>query len=746
MSSAPASSSTGEAINSGRTFLDTQTPKNDDHPLVNVWSSEYDKDGNLVYRPPASQLVDQMCLDTNEPFAHPRLAAEGPIGKEVLEIQQYTLDQAMTRKWANNLRFLALKSIEPPGMNNYLPFPMPNSESIHDLWLTEPGEFPGTTDYVAVSYCWQKKEEFPKYTVSDAQSSTPRPVTAPTEVLDRAIHFAAYHNIRFIWIDQVCINQDDRTDKELGIQSMDLVFQRAKFTAGILSVSVDEPRHAEALNALRGARYQDDYGYLPPAGWGREEELSPKAWDILELFELLASDRWLTRAWILQEAACAGAHLVLLLKCTKGRGWQGDARKLDGVICIDSHHLRAYLVLTLILCPPFETPLEEWREFHRRLTASRAKLQNVAPLLENSTYKATQQEWTASASSNQGTKALIQHNQSLRPICNIAEALKLLSTRRNSRVPDRLAILANLCDYPLRIDTTKVQDPRFSLSVAVFTVALLNGDLSIFAGVPEECWSGQFRPTGGASNDYAYAFSWLPPAQTILSKINCAYENPNSCRMTDHEITKHGLALRGYLWNIDTAIDLREIQKKHGGQYKDLNSRETLDRMRNDRIGIYFDILKTLSKRKEDDLADAIWHTVRSQYVNASYDKYPGLREEDFPIPNSFRDVYDPETDDFNFRKEPLFTGEADLRRLFDLSHIVGYVPQDVIRNTPGTVLVNEWIAFTVMQDGYLVAGTLQTSSGCTDKLRAIFDVDGPKTILTLHCTNMDGFLRTRSD
>jgi Heterokaryon incompatibility protein (HET) len=284
----------------------------------------------------------------------------------------------MARKWANNLRFLALKSVEQPGMNEYFPFPMPKTKSIYDLWLTEPGEFPGTTDYVAVSYYWQTKEKFPKYTVSDAQSSTPRPVTAPNEVLDRAIHFAAYHNTCFIWIDQVCINQDNRTNKELGIQSMDLVFQRAKFTAGILSVSVHEPRHAEALNALREARYQDDYGYLPPAGLGREAELSPRPWDIVGLFEILASDRWLTRAWNLQEATCAGAHLVLLLKCPKGRGWQGDARRLDGVICIDSNHLRAYLVLKLPLNPPFETPFEESMGFHRRLTASRAKLQNLA--------------------------------------------------------------------------------------------------------------------------------------------------------------------------------------------------------------------------------------------------------------------------------------------------------------------------------------------------------------------------------
>ncbi|PMD65190.1 uncharacterized protein K444DRAFT_216021, partial [Hyaloscypha bicolor E] len=393
----------------------------------------------------------------------------------------------------------------------------------------------------------------------------------------------------------------------------------------------------------------------------------------------------------------------------------------------------------LLLNPPIEGSLEESREFHRRLIASRAKLQNLAPLLKISAYKATQLERTRKGSSSQETKALIRQNQSLRPICNIAEALQFLGSRKNSRVPDRLAILANLCDYSLRIDTTKVQHPRFSLSVAVFTMALINGDLSIFAGIQEEMWSGQSRPMGGASDEYPYAFSWLPPAQTILSKINCTYESSNSCRMTGHEITKHGLVLHGYLWKIDT-IDLREIQKKHGGQYKDLNSRQTVERIRGGRVGIYFDILKTLSKRKQDCLADAIWHNIRSQYVNASYDKYPELHEVDFPIPNSFRDIYDPETEEIVFRKKPLFTGEADLRRLFDLGQIVGYVPQDVIRDTPVTFLVNEWIAFTVMQHGCLAAGSLQTSSGSTGELRAIFNVDDPNTILTPHCMNMGGF------
>ena len=732
--------STSKTARSERTFLNTNTPKNDRHPLVNVWSAENDQEGNLIYFPPASHLVDQMCLDTNGPYGQPRLTAEAPIGKEMLEVRQYTLDQAVTRKWASNLRFIALKSLRE---NAYLPFPMPGVESVYELWLTEPDEFPANTDYVAVSYCWQRKEEISKYTVKDARSSRLRPVKAPNEVLDRAIHFAAYHSMRFIWIDQVCIDQEDRNDKELGIQSMDLVFQQAKYTAGVLSVSINELRHAEALDTLRKARYSDDYGYLPPMGQGKEEELSAKAWDIVELLEIIAADRWLTRAWILQEAACAGAHLVLLLKCPNGRGWQGDGRKLDGIISIDSHHLRAYLVLTVLLNSPWETPLEESREFHARLIASRAKLQNLAPLLDNSLYKTTQERATESASSSRELIAVPQ-SQSRRPICNIAEALQFLSTRQNSRVPDRLAILANLCDYRLRIDTTKVQHPRFSLSVAVLTMALLNGDLTILSGVPEEMWSSQFRPKGGASNEYPCAFSWLPPAQTILSKIPCPYENPNSCRMTGHELTQHGLVLRGYLWNIDTEIDLREIQKKYSGPYENLSSRKTQDRMREERVGIYFDILKTLSQRKEYCLADAIWHNVRSKYVNASYERYPGLHEEDFPIPNSFRDIYNPVNNQLIFRKAPLFTGEADLRRLFDLSHIVGYVPQDIIRNTPGTVLVNEWIAYTVMQDGYLAAGRLQGPLGSTSELRALFDVDGPRTILTPHCQNMVGFPRDK--
>lgn len=60
--------------------------------------------------------------------------------------------------------------------------------------------------------------------------------------------------------------------------------------------------------------------------------------------------------------------------------------------------------------------------------------------------------------------------------CNAAVALSFLRTRQNTHVPDRLAILANLCNYEIRLDKEK----HFThLGVCVLALALLNGDFSI---------------------------------------------------------------------------------------------------------------------------------------------------------------------------------------------------------------------------------------------------------------------------
>jgi len=70
-----------------------------------------------------------------------------------------------------------------------------------------------------------------------------------------------------------------------------------------------------------------------------------------------------------------------------------------------------------------------------------------------------------------------------RRTCNAAVALTYLRTRENHRPADRLAIMANLCDYELRLNAMGIETSFTSLAVCLFALAFINGDLSLL--VPE---------------------------------------------------------------------------------------------------------------------------------------------------------------------------------------------------------------------------------------------------------------------
>ena len=69
--------------------------------------------------------------------------------------------------------------------------------------------------------------------------------------------------------------------------------------------------------------------------------------------------------------------------------------------------------------------------------------------------------------------------------CNASEALQLLGDRQDSRFGDRLAILANLCNYATRLNTHKLGQSEKSMgrensfSLCFLVLALVNGDMSL---------------------------------------------------------------------------------------------------------------------------------------------------------------------------------------------------------------------------------------------------------------------------
>jgi hypothetical protein len=274
----------------------------------------------------------------------------------------------------------------------------------------------------------------------------------------------------------------------------------------------------------------------------------------------------------------------------------------------------------------------------------------------------------------------------------------------------------------------KVQHTRFRLSVCLFTLALINGDLSLLAGISTEEWLNSREMRLSLSRN-SFSFSWLPPTTVVLGRLKAFYESSNTCRMVNHIITPEGIILDGYLWNIDRKVDFSDVQRKYG-PFRRRTAAENTE--------IYWVVLRTLFQQREYGLGEAIWQCVCSEFVNVDYTRYPELDRSKFPASGLFRDVVDRDTGCFLPDLPPLVTGEEDRNRLFDLNHIQRISRGDRFR------MVNrnrEWVTRRILNDGFLWCGKLANSG---NELCALFDVEEPTFVLTPHCEGLVGFPRDK--
>src|SRR5437667_5351018 len=94
---------------------------------------------------------------------------------------------------------------------------------------------------------------------------------------------------------------------------MDLVYQKACFSIGILSATVERQAQVDALVALnawgRNGMSLTEFPYEPSTFTPYEI-----AFNLMEMLELVANDPWFTGAWVLQESFSAGRAMCLLIK------------------------------------------------------------------------------------------------------------------------------------------------------------------------------------------------------------------------------------------------------------------------------------------------------------------------------------------------------------------------------------------------------------------------------------------------
>ena len=389
-----------------------------------------------------------MRLDTSSSLRHIKPDSDA-FKNALVAATRYSQDRTFETKWAQKLRFLTpmIESLDPSTQCND---PQSNAEevspsdtdSVHDsldtgscicntvpafkrghwrLRLIEQGEVEDCVHYLAVSYCLDSTlravYDGQPYSISTATGV--RACRCPPALLERVIAYAEYLNYSLVWIDQECIDQHNAADKQHGIHSMDLVYQGAAKSVAVLEIEIQEQRLIDALNCLCEAIDLD-------------EETLP---DLIEAIEFILGDPWFGRAWTLQESTSGNRSMILMMRYSLHLQAPYSLWLKDGNLELE---------LSLL-----HTMLSSWLPTQLYMLEDSVSA-DVLMLGHNLVEK-----WFG---------IMVPDVQRVdegfypdeRTTCNAAEALSYLSPRKNTIISDRLAILANLCKYDIRLDLMAV--------------------------------------------------------------------------------------------------------------------------------------------------------------------------------------------------------------------------------------------------------------------------------------------------
>jgi hypothetical protein len=163
--------------------------------------------------------------------------------------------------------------------------------------------------YEAVSYTWDSNpREYLPVAINGMQLSVPR------NVHDIMTRLGGRFSPRFIWIDAICINQEDTGEKVHQIKLMRHVYRRASRVLVCLEKSRKSGYALELLTLLAHMRLR--FGAAKAAKYimsmwnGRQSSVGVEA-NICGLLELL-DHRWFERSWVIQEVVFASEITLYL--------------------------------------------------------------------------------------------------------------------------------------------------------------------------------------------------------------------------------------------------------------------------------------------------------------------------------------------------------------------------------------------------------------------------------------------------
>ncbi|KAI0427164.1 HET-domain-containing protein [Xylaria sp. FL1042] len=181
------------------------------------------------------------------------------------------------------------------------------SDLVARLICTEQAKLPPSTEYVALSYCWGKPSLAKPQLVTTTSNISQHQAGMLTSSMPQAFQdlIVLVHRLktaRYVWIDALCIIQDDLSDWEREASRMTTVYRNAWLT--VVAAAGDSchsgflarkpaPPHAIVPVRLDRHSQEDDHYILYPLNEHRY-------WDA-DLPSQLHGSAWSQRAWTFQE-------------------------------------------------------------------------------------------------------------------------------------------------------------------------------------------------------------------------------------------------------------------------------------------------------------------------------------------------------------------------------------------------------------------------------------------------------------
>nr|POF02614.1 hypothetical protein CFP56_58246 [Quercus suber] len=440
---------------------------------------------------------------------------QSTIVDKLLSVESLAVPNAKSTDFFDNLKCLWIDS------NNTNPLRLKG-------WSTQSND---ENLYIAVSYSWEPTPSTEScqtggYRIVDTQGGSPRSNQVRDEILRRVISYAQWHKIHRIWIDQECTIQHEESEKQIAMDSMDLVYRESNLSLGLLAVILETQEEVNSLqNLLMGCMVNvTDSGSLRlvhPAD-------DPLSLSVYRILRRLYEDRWWTRAWIFQEEHLSSTKMVLLIRRKCGLKARHTFGFSQDEICVNAADFRKEASLFLLALRPKISPKQsQW----------------CTRMLERFGKYNVQYHF--------------QHNDKRKAM---APQIFADIARRQLQQPfDRLPITANCCDYAVRLESQKMHNQGHSPGFCLLALYLLNGEILRNTREIKE------PPTEMGVGDYVQCIAFNkfdPPVKTrYLSYLK-------GCRLHNVSFCVEGRQTDGQLWKIVdpsftlTNLDLPNIPPK----------------------------------------------------------------------------------------------------------------------------------------------------------------------------------------